>query len=230
MPRSSSTLSLALVTISAFLLTIDTAGRANGRIRGRVLLEQSAAGVQPRPSVADLGMRDAPGARADQRRSVVYLDTAPRGAFEDRGEMRALMDQRDETFVPHVLAIMAGTTVEFLNSDRTYHNVFSLSRERPFDLGRYPRGKSKFVRFDRPGIVRVFCDIHSHMSAYILVFGHRYFALSDAEGRFAIDNVPPGTYTVAVWNEAFSRELRRVSVPDDGGEVELNVTLGRVAR
>jgi plastocyanin len=172
-------------------------------------------------------MKEVHGVRADDRRSVVYLESAPRGAFEDRADTRARMDQRDETFVPHVLAIMIGTTVDFTNSDRTYHNVFSLSRTRPFDLGRYPTGRSKAIRFDRPGIVRVFCDIHSHMSAFILVFGHRYFDVTGEDGRFHIDNVPPGTYNVVVWNEALPREVRRVTVPDEGGEVEMNVTLGR---
>ena len=144
----------------------------------------------------------APHDATDRRRSVVYLDTAPRAAFDQRDEPRARLDQRNETFVPHVLAIVAGTTVDFPNNDRTYHNVFSLSTTKTFDLGRYAVGQSKSVRFDRPGIVRVFCDIHSHMSAFILVFAHRYFAVTDDEGRYRLDNVPPGTYTVVAWNEA----------------------------
>jgi hypothetical protein len=100
--------------------------------------------------------------------------------------------------------------------------VFSLSKTRSFDLGRYAVGRSKAVRFDRPGIVRVFCDIHSHMSAFILVFAHRYFAVTDNDGRYHIDNVPPGSYNVVAWNEAMSPESRRVAVPDTGGEVELS--------
>ena len=111
-------------------------------------------------------------------------------------------------FVPHVLAIVAGTWVDFPNSDATYHNVFSLSKAQRFNLGRYAAGRSKAVRFERPGIVRVFCDIHSHMSAFILVFAHRYFAVTDDEGRYRLDGVPPGTYTVAVWNEP-STAIRR---------------------
>src|SRR5256885_9303531 len=107
---------------------------------------------------------------------------------------RARLDQRHETFVPHVLAIMAGTVVDFPNSDSTYHNVFSLSKTQRFDLGRYPQGHFKSVRFDRPGVVRVFCDIHSHMSAFILVFSHPYFATTDTDGRYRIDNIPGGTY------------------------------------
>ena len=128
-----------------------------------------------------------------RRRAVVYLDPAPRAAFDVSDDRRARMDQKNETFIPHVLAIVAGTTVDFPNSDPTYHNVFSLSKTQRFDLGRYAAGRSKAVRFDQPGIVRVFCDIHSHMSAFILVFAHRYFAVTDEDGRYRIDNVPPET-------------------------------------
>ena len=167
-----------------------------------------------------------PHGATDRRRSVVYLDPAPRAAFDLRDEPRARMNQRNETFVPHVLAIVAGTTVDFPNSDPTYHNVFSLSRTRTFDLGRYAAGRSKAVRFDKPGIVRVFCDIHSHMSAYILVFSHRYFAVTDDDGRYRIDNVPAGTYTVMAWNEAMTLQSKRVTVPD-AGEVDLNFLLER---
>ena len=134
------------------------------------------------------------------------------------------MDQRHETFVPHVLAITTGTTVEFPNSDRIYHNVFSLSKTRSFDLGRYAVGRSKSVRFDRPGIVRVFCDIHSHMSAFILVFNHPFFALTDAEGRYRIDRVPPGSYSVVAWNEGLASAPRTASVPD-GATTELDFSL-----
>jgi hypothetical protein len=106
--------------------------------------------------------------------------------------------------------------VDFPNSDRIYHNVFSLSKTRPFDLGRYAVGRSKSVRFDRPGIVRVFCDIHSHMSAFILVFSHPFFAVTEATGRYRIDNVPPGTYTLVAWNEGVASESRQVVVADGG--------------
>lgn len=214
----------ALAVIALALAAPEAAG--TGTIRGRITPEHAATPPASRPSVAELGMKEMRQA-SDEQRSVVYLETAPRGAFEDRSDARVRMDQRNETFVPHVLAIMIGTTVEFTNSDRTYHNVFSLSRTRPFDLGRYPTGASKSIRFERPGVVRVFCDIHSHMSAFILVFSHRYFDVTDDEGRFHLDNVPTGTYNVVVWNEGQQRDVRRVTVPDEGGEVEMNVMLGR---
>lgn len=199
--------------------------RANGAIRGRVELRQGSPDAGPRVTVAELGMSAAH--EPPDRRSVVYLDPAPRAAFDTREDVRPRMDQRNETFVPHVLPIVAGTIVDFPNNDHTYHNVFSLSKTKTFDLGRYAVGRSKSVRFDRPGIVRVFCDIHSHMSAFILVFAHRYFALADSDGVYRLDNVPPGTYTVVAWNESAPLESRRVVVPDAGGEVEVNFALGR---
>jgi hypothetical protein len=134
------------------------------------------------------------------------------------------MDQRNETFVPHVLAITVGTTVDFPNSDRFYHNVFSLSKIARFDLGRYATGKSKSIKFDRPGIVRVFCDIHSHMNAFILVFNHSFFGVTGPDGRYHIDNVPPGTYNVIAWNEGIASDPRAVTVT--GANVaELDFTL-----
>ena len=184
---------------------------ANGTIRGRVELRQPPADLAPRPRVGDVSMPKAHDA-TDRRRSVVYLETAPRPAFDQRDEPRAKLDQRNEAFVPHVLAIVAGTTVDFPNNDQTYHNVFSLSSTKPFDLGRYAAGRSKSVRFDRPGIVRVFCDIHSHMSAFILVFAHRFFSATDAEGRYRIEGLPPGSYTVVAWNDGQERETRTVQV------------------
>ncbi len=214
-----------------------TAGAANGVIRGKVDLPPAPPRVERRPSVSALGAsRETTEAvhRHDEPEppvSVVYLERAPRAAFADLEERHARLDQRDERFVPHVLAITVGSVVDFPNNDKTYHNVFSLSDVRSFDLGRYAAGHSKSVRFDRPGIVRVFCDIHSHMSAFILVFAHRYFAVTDAEGRYHIDNVPPGTYTVMMWNESWPSESRQVTVPDAGGEVEANFapTRGRAA-
>jgi plastocyanin len=153
---------------------------------------------------------------ADRRQSVVYLETAPQGAFEAPPPVgRVTLDQRDETFLPFVLAVRVGTTVVFTNSDSTYHNVFSLSKPKRFDLGRYPKGESRSVRFDQTGVVRIFCEIHSHMNAFVLVFAHRYFATTDAEGRYLIDEVPAGTYTVAVWNDGSVRARRTLHLPEE---------------
>jgi len=222
-----SRLLLLITALGATLLPSVDPGRlaASGTIRGRVEVRGATMDGGGRVAVADLTM-SAAHAPTD-RRSVVYLDPAPRAAFDTREEPRPRLDQQNETFVPHVLAIVAGTTVDFPNNDRTYHNVFSLSKTKTFDLGRYAAGHSKSVRFDKPGIVRVFCDIHSHMSAFVLVFTHRYFSVADADGVFRLPNVPPGAYTVFAWSESAPLESRPVVVPDSGGDVEVNFSLGR---
>ena len=217
-------MTLACSVISMVMLASSTPHAVrNGSITGRVELQRAQTPPGRRPGIADLGT-PAIQPMAERQMSVVYLETAPRGAFEQAESKRATMDQRNETFVPHVLAVAAGTTVEFPNSDRIYHNVFSLSKTRAFDLGRYAVGRSKAIRFDRPGIVRVFCDIHSHMSAFILVFSHPFFSVTDAVGRYRIDDVPPGNYTLVAWNEGVSSESRVVTVTD-GGSTETDFTL-----
>jgi plastocyanin len=196
----------------------------SGVIRGRVNVRRAPPQIERRPTVNDLGMH-ATHEQPDQRRSVVYLESAPSLAFPDIEPQRATLDQRNETFIPHVLAITVGTTVDFPNSDRVYHNVFSLSGTKRFDLGRYAAGRSRSVRFDRPGIVRVFCEIHSHMSAFILVFNHRYFAVTAADGRYQISRVPPGRYTLVAWNEGSIRESRPIVIAEDGGAIEADFAL-----
>ena len=189
-------------------------GQTPASLRGRVEILRAPAAVERRPGVSDLATaapRDLPA----RRRAVIYVGNAPRGGFQTR-EPRARMDQRNETFLPHVLAVTAGTVVDFPNNDRTYHNVFSLSKTKRFDLGRYAQGRSESVRFHTPGIVRVFCDIHSHMSAFILVFSHPYFATTDPDGRYRIDNLPPGTYTVHAWYDGATRDERSVTIPQTG--------------
>jgi plastocyanin len=199
---------------------------ASGSIRGRVevRVDRSVRDARPDPSALGMGKARDP---LERRRSVVYLETVPRAAFEPSEERRPRLNQRNEQFEPHVLAVVAGTWVDFPNADTTYHNVFSLSKGNEFNLGRYASGKSKAVRFDRPGIVRVFCDIHSHMSAFVLVFAHRYFAVTDDEGRYRIDGVPPGTYTLVAWNETVHGEppRRPVTIPDAGGEFTADFTI-----
>jgi plastocyanin len=217
--------SIAIVVIVAVrTLSLGGAAARVGTIRGRVELRRVAALSERRPTVADLGAPTALRDLSDRLRSVVYLDSAPRRAFDEVEPGHAVLDQREERFVPHVLAITTGTIVDFPNSDRIYHNVFSLSKARSFDLGRYAAGHSKPIKFDRPGVVRVFCDIHSHMNAFILVFSHPFFSLTDTDGRYRIDNVPPGTYNLIAWNEGVSSEPKPVTVPD-GGEAELDFML-----
>jgi len=131
-----------------------------------------------------------------QADAVVWLDAPDAPPSAPR---RAVLDQRNLTFEPHVLVVRVGTTVELPNNDRVFHNVFSFHDGKRFDLGLYPAGTSKRLVFDRPGLSRVFCNIHPGMAAYILAVDTPYFAVSDANGRFSIRAVPRGAYTYHAW-------------------------------
>jgi len=131
-----------------------------------------------------------------QAEAVIWLEAPVDGHGPSH---RAVLDQRNLTFEPRVLAIRTGTTVDLPNSDRVFHNVFSFHDGKRFDLGMYPVGTSKRVTFDRPGLVRVFCNIHPAMAAYIMVVDTPYFAVSDRDGRFSIPSVPRGHYTYHAW-------------------------------
>jgi len=198
---------------------VPSQGAQTGALRGTVRIDAPLSVPQAAVPGAPLHVHGP----EPYRQAVVYLDPAP-PVSEPAAEARAVMRQRDAAFVPHLLAITVGTSVEFPNDDETYHNVFSLSKTRRFDLGRYAAGRSKAVRFDRPGIVRVFCDIHSQMNAFILVFDHRFHAVTDAEGRYRIDRVPPGSYRVTAWYEGVAHQTQPVTIAN-GGPTELNFAL-----
>jgi len=221
LPVASFRLPAAGFALPAAGLRLPASGSAKvGVIRGRVDVRIGPS-ADVRPDPASLGMGNTRDAQ-DRRRSVVFLESFPRGAFERvPSDRHARMDQKNERFVPHVLAIAAGTWVDFPNGDRTYHNVFSLSKTKEFNLGRYAAGHSESVKFDQPGIVRVFCEIHSHMNAFIVVIAHRFFATTDDEGRYQIDGLPPGTYSLSVWNESIRGDPpKRTVTMGDAGDVD----------
>lgn len=145
---------------------------------------------------------------------LVYI-----GGFKQQNskppEEMPVLNQKNIAFEPHILPIVVGTTVRFPNSDLVFHNVFSYSKPKTFDLGRYPKGKSKYITFDKPGIVKVFCEIHSQMSAIIIVLENPYFSLTDENGNFSIPDVPPGTYKLAVWHEVLSPVIKTITIKGD---------------
>jgi plastocyanin len=110
-----------------------------------------------------------------------------------------VLDQRNLEFLPHVLAVRVGTQVRMPNSDRVFHNVFSFHDGKRFDLGLYPVGTSKVVTFDKPGLSRIFCNIHPAMAAYLIAVDSSFFAVTDAQGRFTIENVPAGAHAYRLW-------------------------------
>ncbi|MEO5740464.1 MAG: carboxypeptidase regulatory-like domain-containing protein [Vicinamibacterales bacterium] len=112
---------------------------------------------------------------------------------------KVVLDQRNVAFVPHVLAVRVGTTVEFPNNDKVFHNVFSFRDGKKFDLGMYPKGAVRRIAFDKPGLARLFCNIHPNMAAYVMAVDSPYFTVSNENGAFTIPGVPPGTYTYHAW-------------------------------
>jgi len=149
------------------------------------------------PATTSLGGRATVGGKPAVD-AVVWLD-APSGMPRSTVRHDAVLEQRNLQFSPHVLAVEIGTRVRFPNGDRVLHNVFSYREGKPFDLGLYPVGEVKYVPFDRPGLSRVFCNIHSQMAAYVMVVDTPLFAVSDADGRFTLRDVPPGEYRVHAW-------------------------------
>jgi len=126
--------------------------------------------------------------------------------------------------MPRTVAITTGSRVDFPNGDPFFHDVFSLSRTGSFDLGSYPKGQSKSEVFKRPGLIKVYCHLHSHMTASIMVFDHPYFAIPSVSGAFTIDDVPPGTYTISAWHERIGENTQQVTV-EDGRTAELQFSL-----
>jgi plastocyanin len=133
------------------------------------------------------------------------------------------MDQRRRTFIPHVMVIQLGDTVLFPNNDTVFHNVFSFREGKRFDLGLYPVGTTERQVFDTPGLARLFCNIHSNMSAYIWVVENPYFGQTGTDGAYRLRNVPPGRYTIRVWHARAGERLEAAVV--ETGETRLDVEL-----
>jgi plastocyanin len=131
-----------------------------------------------------------------QKGVVVWLDEVPGPPSAPR---QVVLDQRNLTFLPHVLAVPVGTRVEMPNNDRVFHNVFSFKDGKRFDLGLYPVGTSKIVEFDKPGLSRIFCNIHPTMAAYVMAVPSTHLAVSDEEGHFVLSRVPAGRYPYHAW-------------------------------
>ena len=151
--------------------------------------------------------------------AVVYVDHVPPGADSALAAAATPMPrlaQKDQSFVPRVLAIAVGTRVDFPNQDPIYHNVFSLSAARRFDLGKYPRGSSRQVLFSKPGLVNVYCDIHSEMEAFVLVLPHHGFARPSPSGEFTLPELPAGRYVLHAWHPDLGEQTVTLDVPEVG--------------
>ena len=137
-----------------------------------------------------------------------------------------VITQREKTFLPHVLAVPLGTTIQFRNDDRIYHNVFSIAKPNDFDAGIRATGVSYSRTFNSPGAVEILCNIHSTMNAYVFVVDSPLYAKAQASGAFTIRGVAPGRYELAVWHEAASSVTRKTIVVGADGARDVAVTVG----
>lgn len=131
----------------------------------------------------------------------VIMLTPAKGGGKKRVAKTRIIEQRGKEFAPHVMAIPVGSTVSFPNFDQIFHNVFSLSKSKAFDLGLYKNGETREMKFDKPGIVRLGCNLHAAMSAYLIVVAAPHYVVVDKDGKFSFKALAPGKYKVQVWNE-----------------------------
>ena len=208
-PSGPQSLSLMLVVVCAAAV-VSPAAQEPAIVSGRVEIGIPVGSRRPSsayPSRAIAAPTLAP--ESERRNVVVYLrDATP----QEVQPMQVAIRQEHERFMPRVVAVTVGSDVAFPNDDPIYHNVFSLSRVGTFNLGRYPRGETRSVRFDEAGIVKVFCDIHSHMSATVMVFDHPWFAVPDEAGRFELPAMPEGDHRITAWHGRLGDTTIRVSV------------------
>jgi plastocyanin len=195
-------------TALAGLLAITgwTDGLAQARVAGRiVILEKD---NKPSPDLSDAVLYlDAPGAEPSAVRPIT-VDIAI----------------TDKVYAPHVVVVPAGSTVRFPNHDPFKHNVFSTTDGNAFDLGLYGRGESRSQTFSTPGLVRIYCNIHPRMVAYVHVMANRYYAQPGTDGSFAIEGVPPGRYRLRVWHERIPTEVVKDVTPP-AGSTDLQIAL-----
>lgn len=142
---------------------------------------------------------------------VIYLE----GSMPSKPRM-GTMEQRDRQFLPDMLVLPAGSTVSFPNLDPIFHNVFSLSKPKEFDLGNYPKDHTRTVTFSKSGIVFVNCHLHANMGAVIVITPNQWNTRADSAGKFRLCDIPPGTYTVVAWHKAAGFFRRQVTVSEKG--------------
>jgi len=219
------------ITTPVLLIAIAVVTCANAEdIRGTVIIKQrlTRQRVTAAPSLYQRGpavelRSDSPDdpLSAERARVVVYLE-----GQSNPHPVTATMEQKDRRFIPELLVIPVGSTVSFPNLDPIFHNVFSLSKPKLFDLGNYPKDHTEVVTFSKPGIEFVNCHLHPNMSATIVVTPNGWRASADRQGHFTIRDIPAGPYTIVAWHKAAGYFKQPVQVmPKQGAAVEFFVPL-----
>jgi len=211
---------LALIVIGG-LIVGATAPRAAGQeIQGQLAITRTL--TKPRVVLPTYSVRGvsphtthetAPKPISEWSRVVVYLeaDNAPAAT-----RVIATLNQTGQRFEPEMIVVPAGSSVSFPNSDPIFHNVFSLSKTKAFDLGFYPERETRLVKFNKPGVVQVFCHLHPDMNATILVVPNAWYTRPTENGAFTFSSIPPGTYQVVVWHQSAGFFSKRIQVSEKG--------------
>jgi plastocyanin len=198
-----------LAAVAAFLFAADlysaTVADRSGVVKGRITI----AGKPTADAVVSI---EGIAAERVKARSAAF-------------SRKAVLDQREMKFTPHVLPVLVGTTVDFPNNDKNWHNVYSKSEAKEFDVGLYAPGKSRSAKFDKPGVVRILCNVHPAMEAFIVVKEHPYFAAADKQGNYRIDAVPLGKYRVQVWHPQMGTSETGVEIVRDGEVLDISFDL-----
>lgn len=196
------------------------AGAVRGTVRTPALARENAgANAYPGRASSLPGVRaTARGAVTDAVLSVDRIPAASESALAAHA-VRPRLEQRGQAFVPRVLPVAAGSVVDFPNLDPVFHNVFSVSPARRFDLGKYPRGESRAVTFPRTGLVNVYCDLHADMAAYVLVLPNHAFVQPRADGTYLLPDLPAGRYVIRWWHPDLPGGSREVEVPATGAAI-----------
>lgn len=200
-----------LLALAAVALLVPSGARSaepRGSFTGKVVLQKDG-----KPLEAHSGV-------------VVYLESVPAARPGPAAAVKQIQ-QRDLAFLPELTVVVKGETVEFPNQDKVFHNVFSLSRVARFDLGLYKSGESKAVTFSREGVVDVYCNIHPQMVAKVKVVPNRFYAVTDAQGGFKIDGIPPGTWPYVAWHPWGEPVRGEITIqPGQAAEAQLRLERG----
>jgi plastocyanin len=212
------TVEMRTYPLVAVLMVVLSLARVQANdIEGTIIVQHKLTKRRVTTAAAAYGRGTAVELRADQDgdplafergRVVVYLE----GQFPHES-VTATMEQKNRRFIPETLVVPAGSTVSFPNLDPLFHNVFSLSNPKTFDLGNYSKDHTRTVTFPKPGIVFVNCHLHPNMAAAIVISPNQWSAKADSAGRFTLPGVPPGVYTIVAWHRAagFFRQTVKVT-------------------
>jgi plastocyanin len=220
---------IAIVLVAALFAVAPSA--MSGAIKGKVVF----AGPVPAPKKVDVtidqyvcgNVKDAEelsiSPQKELRNAVVWIDDPPPNAKAPPLPQKVEMDQSKCVFIPHVVIVPAGGTVDFLNSDRLLHNIHTTPKVNPAINRTQPKDRTIPFIFDKPEIVRVNCDLHSWMQAWVVVAAHPFYALTGADGQFTFDNLPPGQYKLQVWHERLGTVPASVTVGDRPAQVTIEM-------